>query len=1230
MQPLAAAGVESHVKRAIRDRHTGLRWAGLWARWGRFLAAIGWLAFGPPALAATVSFGVKDSRLWLDERQVLPFECSPSGATRVFDTRIEPPGMALILQPGTILDGEKIGFVRLQPLKAGKAVLHVGDASLDVDIKADLAAEYSGQKAPQIITPLTGASICGGITACVEVPAVEPGASPPKVQLLVGSNLALSPQSEVLPVAGANRAYTFALNADQISPGRVRLQAASQDATGFRQLSEPVYVSALRPNPSAIITGEYTGNPEYVRPLSPHADKRESLNAKNAAPSPKMNFLKRGGAPISIWKLDSQISTAGYYQMFLDLRDDSKRGSLYSIALQVDGTPTPEATSRVASASSSRVPVGLPVFLPAGVHTIGVCFPDKAGGGRRAGAGPYPESYELVRVSNSSAPSPSAPSMMMMEGAETAMAGDGKTNVPGAANSLRVVFARPIDGQIVDGPVHIAAQASWQSGLNAPSTDLLVNGVAVQTEYGNELDFRLPAEALHPGKNVLQLRASSGNGGVVESAEQTVVLPVVPAKGTAMASRTFHYGIFASGWDSSLKERLGMPDANGLPTAATFYPGGEVSLSLPEGLTGDFTVQLDARGQNAGTAAPVVQCFLHAGESKSTVGQSAVSGGDFRPITFGKVHLDAGPKQLVIRYTGSGAMRGFGSNAASLLLKAILLEEMSSSPAAPPSVAIAYAPFKISSAEGAADAVVADCFAQEGIKWADLVIDGVPQHIQLTPQDGLGHLVFPLLGRSLTPGVHSVQVLAESQSGKGSLSGAKEFQVVPFPIPPVQNRYARAVYLLDRFGYGPEPDEVADILIGGEKPWLRDRLSRTWNDPGERAAMALVDFRYSDAAAGDVVPKALLELLLTRNPVRARFTLWAENHFSTWIQKDGSENKWSEHLRFLEAGVAPFRDLLFASATSPAMLIYLDQFQSSANRINENYARELMELHTVGVHGGYTQADVTNLAAILTGWSLSRDTPDGRRKDPVWEFQYKPMVNSPAPRRVFGMEFPQASPDERYDRTHSAFEMLASHPSTARFISEKLVEHYLGDPAPQRLVEHLADIFQESGGDMAELLLSIADSPEFWATMDKSRMATPFDYSLRLCRMTGDTNIGAVATFLRKSGTELFGHAAPDGFPEADASYADSNAMLQRWNFVKAIGANLRSLVPPSLVGRQVGWSLTSEAQMIDLAATRLLGMPLSKASFDAECSYLGRTATPDKVRLVTAFLAQLPEANLR
>lgn len=1226
MQLLAGAGVESHVKRANRDRITDRRWAGSWKRWARFFAAIGSLTFGSFAQAGTVSFGVKYSRLWLDERQVLPFECPPAGVTRVFDTRIEPAGMALILQPGTILDGEKIGFVRLQPLKAGKAVLHVGDATLDMEIKPDLAAEYSGEKAPLIVAPLTGASICGGIIACVEVSAVEPGADPPKVQLLVGSNLALSPQGEVLPVAGANRAYTFALNADQISPGRVRLQAVSQDATGVRQLSEPVYVSAVRPAPSTVIAGECAGNPEYVRT---HADKMESLDAKNAAPSPKMNFRKRGGAAVPIWQLESKISTSGYYQMFLGLRDDSKRGSLYSITLLVDGTPAPEATSRVASASSSRVPLGRPVSLPAGTHTIGVCFPDKAGGGQRAGTGPYPESYELVRVSNASAPSPSGPSMMMREGAEPSLAEDGSAQIPGGVDPLRVVFARPIDGETVDGPVHIAAQASWQSGLNAPSIDLLANGVAVQTEYGNDLDFRLPTEALHPGRNVLQLRASSGNGIVAESPEQTIVLPVVPVKGTAMAPRSFHYGIFAPGWGSNLKERLGAPDANGLPTTATFYSGGEASLSLPEGLTGDFTVLMDARGQNTGTV-PLVQCFLDTGESTRTVGQTAVASGDFHPFTFGKVHLDAGPKQLVIHCTGSGARPGFGSNDPGWLLKAILLEEISSSPSAPPCVSIAYAPFKISSAEGAADAVVADCFAQDGIKWADLVIDGVPQHIQLTPTDGLGHLVFPLLGRSLTSGVHSVQVLAESQSGKASLSPAKNFQVVPFSIPPVQNRYARAVYLLDRFGYGPEPGEVADILVAGEKPWLRDRLSRTWNDPAERAAMAFVDFRYPDSTSGDVVSKALLQLLLTRNPVRARFTLWAENHFSTWIQKDGAQNKWSEHLRFLEAGVAPFHDLLFASATSPAMLIYLDQFQSSANRINENYARELMELHTVGVHGGYTQADVTNLAAILTGWSLSRDTPDGRRKDPVWEFQYKPMVNNPAARRVFGMEFPQATPAERYDRTHSAFEMLASHPSTARFISEKLAEHYLGDPAPQRLVDRLAGIFQESGGDMAALLLSIADSPEFWATMDQPRMATPFDYSLRLCRMTGNTNVGAVATFLRKSGTELFGHAAPDGFPEADASYADSNAMLQRWNFVKAIGGNLRLLVPPSLADRQIVWSLASQAQMIDLAATRLLGMPLSKASFDAECNYLDRTTTPDKARLVTAFLAQLPEANLR
>jgi uncharacterized protein (DUF1800 family) len=156
--------------------------------------------------------------------------------------------------------------------------------------------------------------------------------------------------------------------------------------------------------------------------------------------------------------------------------------------------------------------------------------------------------------------------------------------------------------------------------------------------------------------------------------------------------------------------------------------------------------------------------------------------------------------------------------------------------------------------------------------------------------------------------------------------------------------------------------------------------------------------------------------------VRNRFVLWTENHFSTWIEKADALNKWAEHARFLELGAAPFGSLLRASATSPAMLLYLDQNRSFANKLNENYAREIMELHTLGVHAGYRQEDVTALASVLTGWTLSADAPTkGDVREMARSFRFDPILNSPAARKVFGMEFAKTEdPQARYDRTLAA------------------------------------------------------------------------------------------------------------------------------------------------------------------------------------------------------------------
>jgi len=368
--------------------------------------------------------------------------------------------------------------------------------------------------------------------------------------------------------------------------------------------------------------------------------------------------------------------------------------------------------------------------------------------------------------------------------------------------------------------------------------------------------------------------------------------------------------------------------------------------------------------------------------------------------------------------------------------------------------------------------------------------------------------------------------------------------------------------------------------------------------------------------------------------VRARFLMWAENHFSTWASKDGVDEKSREHDRFLELGVAPFPDLLLASATSPAMLIYLDQRNSVTKRLNENYAREIMELHTLGVKGGYTQRDVTTLADLLTGWTLADEAPlDGfSAPNLVRTFRYNPYLNTGSACQILGMEFPGVPLDHRFDRVLTALNMLSAHPSCALFISRKLAEHYVSDPAPPDLVNHLAQIYLETGGDLREMLPALADEPAFWTV--PAKVASPIDFSVRLARLARMDNPGAVNELLSHSGMGMFDRATPDGYPDADGYFTSSNALLQRWHFAQTVQENFitNGLIPHDWKPANNQWDPATTQRLVDLAAVRITGNVLGSNSNTAAMQLIASAPanTEGRLHLLTTFLCQVPETSLR
>jgi uncharacterized protein (DUF1800 family) len=718
---------------------------------------------------------------------------------------------------------------------------------------------------------------------------------------------------------------------------------------------------------------------------------------------------------------------------------------------------------------------------------------------------------------------------------------------------------------------------------------------------------------------------------------------------------------------------------------------------------GDYQLMLRSRGQFGGGAYPTMALYVNYTEEAQ--GLVRVVGSKYGRVPVGHpIFLDAGPQILTVQFKNGF---GGGKENRDLMLDRYEIAWVDAGPPAPANSGRLAAPAPVHPAvaglagglhiqppvaplpeltgaaipqlnvlypaNGAnvfgADAVVVQPAGDaSAIDQMDVLLDGQLQHVALrSASAGGGLLTFPLLLRGVPPGEHRLAVRATLVSGQLVDSPARLLTVLP-QGPAVRGPYDRAVWLLDRLAFGPEPQELGAVLSQGERKWLAGRLFTSFNDSAaDRAALAKACALYKHADNSEQTAARVLDQWIeTDNPVRARFTSWVENHFSTWMNKTKPAPQWDEHLAFCRLGIAPFADLLEASAHSAAMLVYLDQEKSYAGKINENYAREIMELHTLGVHGGYKQGDVTELAQVLTGWTTDEEaalpsadpalrlTSDDHSNQAglTRSFRFVPALNDGKARRVFGLQFSAADPLARYDRIQLALEMLAAHPSTAGHVCRKLAEHYVGVPAPDALVDRLAAKFLESGGDMRAVLFALVQDPDFWNAPPK--VATPFDYGLRIARLCRAAALQAnltagfpnqpelIESFLKRSGMGLFDRVTPDGYPENSDAYADSNALLQRWRFMQSRTPALKTLVPlawrtPPPPPRSEDTSLNHlptpvidpTQRFIDLAAIRLTGRLLSPGSNQAALDVAGQGAPLD-LEQALLFVSLLPETSLR
>src|SRR5437763_3719820 len=313
-----------------------------------------------------------------------------------------------------------------------------------------------------------------------------------------------------------------------------------------------------------------------------------------------------------------------------------------------------------------------------------------------------------------------------------------------------------------------------------------------------------------------------------------------------------------------------------------------------------------------------------------------------------------------------------------------------------------------------------------------------------------------------------------------------------------------------------------------------------------------------------------------------------------------------------------FEDLLMATAKSPAMLFYLDNARSVAapenrpmlaqrfgqraremnpqlkNRqggLNENYAREIMELHTLGVDGGYTQKDVTELARVLTGWPITGERDGG----PGAAFIFRPMLHDSGSKTVLGIRFPAGG---GFAEGEKMIHVLAHHPATAHHIAFKLCQRLVADDPPPALVDRVAAKFLATDGDLRETVRAVISSPEFWDPKSyRAKVKSPFEYAISAVRAANAqiTDAMPIARALQQIGEPLYGAQPPTGYSDKADGWVNTGALMKRLNFALALAANKLPGVHGDVVSLIPAKEASDASRSVEALALALTGGSLAE-----------------------------------
>ncbi len=430
-----------------------------------------------------------------------------------------------------------------------------------------------------------------------------------------------------------------------------------------------------------------------------------------------------------------------------------------------------------------------------------------------------------------------------------------------------------------------------------------------------------------------------------------------------------------------------------------------------------------------------------------------------------------------------------------------------------------------------------------------------------------------------------------------------------------------AVHALNRLAYGPRPGDVDRVTQGGVMTWIdqqlaperiddtrlaererrfdllsysRDDLARLYLD-AQRARRGRQQAQRADSMmgpsdqaeqtpeglrarrlAGELQELAVVRAALSERQLQEVMVDFWTNHFNVFLAKGADRFLMPSYIEetIRPRALGKFSDLLIATAQSPAMMFYLDNWESvapgsrppvpafplSAMRrggqgarqmpkgINENYARELLELHTLGVDGGYTQQDVIEVARIFTGWSIAPPPRGGG-------FEFHDWAHDRGAKTVLGVAFPAGHGE---DEALRLLALLANSPATMHHVSRQLCARFVADDPPDGCVDAAAAAWQRSGGDIREVLRAIVRSPDFWAPQNaRAKVKTPLEFVVSAARAVGadPDSTARLAQVVARLGEPLYLHVAPDGYAERQEDWLNSGALLARMNAAVAIAA---------------------------------------------------------------------------